>query len=80
MRIMKHCKVKFSINIDFVDEFECDVAPLDACDIWKPLFMGHGCTLLQKRKQILFGQRCWALPHKGTQGKGSNKFGHEINQ
>jgi len=27
------CKVKFVINIDFVDEVECDVASLDACDV-----------------------------------------------
>jgi hypothetical protein len=33
MRFTRHCKVKFSINIDFVDEVEYDVAPLDVCDL-----------------------------------------------
>jgi hypothetical protein len=33
MRITMHCKVKFAINVDFVNEVECDVATLKACDV-----------------------------------------------
>lgn len=33
MRINHTCKIKFSISVSYVDEVECEVAPLDACDV-----------------------------------------------
>jgi hypothetical protein len=33
MRIIQRCKIKFSINVSYVDEVECGVAPLDACEM-----------------------------------------------
>lgn len=32
MRIDKRC-IRFAINVDYTDEVECDVAPLDACEV-----------------------------------------------
>jgi hypothetical protein len=29
--VTQKCKIKFSINVAYVDELECEVAPLDAC-------------------------------------------------
>jgi hypothetical protein len=36
MRITRRCKIKFSISVSYVDEVECEVAPLDALwsDVW----------------------------------------------
>jgi hypothetical protein len=33
MRITRRCKIKFSISANYVDEVECEVAPLDACGV-----------------------------------------------
>ena len=33
MRITERCKISFVINVDHVDEVECEVAPLDACEM-----------------------------------------------
>jgi hypothetical protein len=33
MRITRRCKIKFSISASYVDEVECEVAPLDACGV-----------------------------------------------
>jgi hypothetical protein len=33
VRITRRCKIKIAINIDYVDEVECKVAPLDACEV-----------------------------------------------
>jgi hypothetical protein len=33
MRITKICKIGFAINISYIDEVECEVASLDACDV-----------------------------------------------
>jgi hypothetical protein len=27
------CKIRFAINVDYVDEMDCDIAPLDACEV-----------------------------------------------
>jgi hypothetical protein len=33
MRINQRCKVKFVISVSYVDEVECEVAPLDVCEV-----------------------------------------------
>jgi hypothetical protein len=33
MRITWRFKINFSINLDYVDEVECEVSPLDACEV-----------------------------------------------
>jgi hypothetical protein len=30
---MKHCKIKFVVSVDFIDEVELDVVPLDVCGV-----------------------------------------------
>ena len=32
LQVTKHCKLRFSINADFIDEVDFDVIPLDICD------------------------------------------------
>lgn len=48
MKVTKHCKIKFVISVDFIDEVELDVAPLYVCGImfgslymyiWEAIFM-----------------------------------------
>jgi hypothetical protein len=31
--VTKQCKIKFSISVDFIDEVELDVLPLDVCGV-----------------------------------------------
>jgi hypothetical protein len=33
IKVMKQCKIKFSISVDFIDEVELDVVPLDVCGV-----------------------------------------------
>jgi hypothetical protein len=33
MRITRRCKIKFTISASYVDEVECEVAPLDTCGV-----------------------------------------------
>jgi hypothetical protein len=33
IKITKRCKIRFTINVDNVDEVECDAVPLNACEL-----------------------------------------------
>jgi hypothetical protein len=33
IKVMKQCKIKFVVSVDFIDEMELDVIPLDMCGI-----------------------------------------------
>jgi hypothetical protein len=33
MKITKRCKIKFSINVEYANELECEITPLDACEV-----------------------------------------------
>jgi len=33
MAITKRCKIRIDINVDYANEVECEVAPLDACEL-----------------------------------------------
>ena len=33
MQLTHKCKIKFFINVSYVDEVECEVVPLDACEV-----------------------------------------------
>jgi hypothetical protein len=33
LKVTKQCKIKFSISVDFIDEVELDVVPLDVCGV-----------------------------------------------
>jgi hypothetical protein len=33
IKIMKQCKIKFVVSVDFIDEVELDVVPLDICGV-----------------------------------------------
>jgi hypothetical protein len=33
IKVTKQCKIKFVISVDFIDEVELDVVPLDVCDV-----------------------------------------------
>ena len=33
LNVTKQCKIKFSISVDFIDEVELDMVPLDACGV-----------------------------------------------
>jgi hypothetical protein len=33
IKVMKQCKIKFSISVDFLDEVELDVVPLNVCGL-----------------------------------------------
>jgi hypothetical protein len=33
IKVMKKCKIKFVISVDFIDEVELDIVPLDVCGV-----------------------------------------------
>ena len=33
IKVSKQCKIKFSLNVDFIDEVELDIVPLDVCGV-----------------------------------------------
>jgi hypothetical protein len=33
IKVMKQCKIKFFVSVDFIDEVELDVVPLDVCGV-----------------------------------------------
>ena len=33
IKVTKQCKIRFVISVDFIDEIEQDVAPLDVCGV-----------------------------------------------
>jgi hypothetical protein len=33
IKVTKQCKIKFVLSVDFIDEVELDVAPLDVCGV-----------------------------------------------
>jgi hypothetical protein len=33
IKVTKKCKIKFAISVDFIDEVELDVVPLDVCAV-----------------------------------------------
>jgi hypothetical protein len=33
IKVTKQCKIKFIISVDFIDEVELDVVPLDICGV-----------------------------------------------
>ena len=33
LKVTKQCKIKFSISVDFIDEIDLDVVPLDVCEV-----------------------------------------------
>jgi hypothetical protein len=57
MRITKRCKFRFSINVDYVDEVECEVVPLDACEVMfgSPYLWDRDATFYKEREQISLG-------------------------
>jgi hypothetical protein len=57
MRITQRCKIKFSINVSYVDEVECEVASLDAYEVMfdSPYLWDRDATLYRREKKILLG-------------------------
>ena len=33
IKVTKQCKIKFVVSVDFIDEVELDVVPLDVCGV-----------------------------------------------
>jgi len=33
IKVTKKCKIKFCVSVDFIDEVELDVVPLDVCEV-----------------------------------------------
>lgn len=33
LKVTKHCKIIFAIGVDFIDEVELDVGPIDVCGV-----------------------------------------------
>ena len=33
IKVMKSCKIKFVVSVDFIDEVELDIVPLDVCGV-----------------------------------------------
>ena len=33
LKVTKQCKIRFVINVDFIDEVDLDVVPLDVCGV-----------------------------------------------
>jgi hypothetical protein len=54
MTITKRSKVKFSINVDHVNEVEYEVAPLDACEVMfgGPYLWDRDVTSYKKENKI----------------------------
>jgi hypothetical protein len=33
MKIARRCNISFAINVDYDNELDCEVAPIDACEV-----------------------------------------------
>jgi hypothetical protein len=54
MRITRRCKIKFSISAIYVDEVECEVAPLDTCGVMlgSPYLWDRDATFYREKTSI----------------------------
>jgi len=55
LRIIKRCKIKFSIDFDYVDEVECDVIPPNACEVmFGNPYLWHGDVAFYREENKYF--------------------------
>lgn len=55
MSITRHCKVKFAISVNFVDEVKCNVTLLDACEtIGIPYLRDRDILFYKRQKNIVW--------------------------
>ena len=70
IRVMKWCKIKFVVSVDFIDEVELDVAPLDVCGV---VFGSHYMYMtdvifmqIANRYRLIKDGKCYIInTHKG---------------
>jgi hypothetical protein len=72
MRITQRCKIKFSINASYVDEVECEVAPLDTCGVMfgSPYLWDRDATFYMREKKYFLvkgGKAYFIKAHKGRE-------------
>ena len=69
---MKQCKIKFVASVDFIDEVELDVVPLDMCGVvfGSPYMYIRDSIFMQRANQyclITDGKSFIINTHKGKQ-------------
>jgi hypothetical protein len=68
MRITQRCKIKFSISVSYVDEVECEVAPLDAYGVMfgSPYLWDRDATFYRRENKVPLGQGWQGILRQST--------------
>jgi hypothetical protein len=67
IKVTKQCKIKFVVSVDFIDEVELDVVPLDVCGVvFGSPYMYMRDAIFMESQPILTDQGWEVLHHQHT--------------